>query len=66
MTTTDAYRHQALEAAAHKAGLKDAALLQIASADLTPHAAVADLRKRFPAAFRKRYDADLVDIWLKA
>ena len=51
MPTTDQYRRQALEAAAHRAGLKDAALLAIAKADLTPHAAVADLRKRFPAAF---------------
>ena len=51
MTTTDQYRRQALEAAAHKAGLKDEALLSIAKTELTPHAAVADLRKRFPAAF---------------
>ena len=32
-------------------GLRMQRLLQIASADLTPHAAVQDLRRRFPAAF---------------
>jgi hypothetical protein len=54
-------RTQALATAAQRAGLQDPALLDVAKVDVSPHAAVQDLRRRFPGAFKSALSMTAVE-----